>query len=524
MTSPKLCLINVVNKSFFAEDPPLNIIFLASYLIKNNILPRKNIFVVDAFIEDPVDAIRVYKPDIIGLSVMTPFFHTAKLKAIQMKRISQAPILIGGYHVTALPNYLTHPFDIGVIGEGEEILADLIEIWKRHRGFPEQELELTKGLVFIRQDGKRIVTDRRSVIPPSRFVPMDWSVIPKERVGHHIVAPVDNKPMLFKTTRIFTARGCPYNCSFCAHRIMATGVRFYPIEMVGDEIEYLYRKCGITNFQIMDDTFAVAKSRLKALISELERRNILGKVFFSYLFVRANLIDEEFAQLLKKFGAISVFFGVESGSPRVLSWLKDGPFSTRDVLRAAKLFNRYGIYFFASFMLFSPGETKSDLRMSLALAKNLSRLPNALMLGYSVTTPYPGTKLWNIAVNTGIIRPEKVDWREFLMFDIRTSTRKMTKVYFADHIKVIDRERYWSAFARAASELYQRFEALQGWDDGMHEVHRLNTAQMVSMAMHMRLRHLRNHPLYTMQKAAQKPKIVSKVLKDFGMMTHLVPN
>lgn len=512
---PKICLINVINKTFLSRDLPLNLAFLASYLVNKQILPKKNIYLIDPFLENPISIIKNFKPDIIGLSVMTPLYPTAVDLGYKIKHITNTPLIIGGYHISALPNFLDYPFDIGVIGEGEKTLAELVKIWQKDGQYSQENLSRIRGIVY-RNKGKCIITPKRPLMPVEELVQIDWSFFPSERIGYYMVIATDRHLQMIKTTIIFTARGCPYNCSFCSHRLIWSGVRYNPIKMVGDEIEYLYKKFNINTFQIMDDTFGISKARIKQLIDELDRRTLLGKVHFIKLFVRANLIDEGFVQLLHQFGAYSVFIGAESGSNRILKMLKDGPLTVQQIKKATLLFMKYKIRVFVSFMLFSPSETISDLQKTLSLAKWFSKKENTLGMSYTVTTPYPGTQLGNAAINQGIINPQLTDWKDFLMFEMRTSTPKMTPVLLNQLVAERERKKIWNTFSTYAANINQKYRKMPEWKRLQILARRLNTQRSKKLALKMRIHNFILNPLTSLNRLFKYPHLLLNVFKDFA--------
>lgn len=514
MSAPKICLINVINKTFPSQNLPLNLAFLASYLVNKRILPKKNIYLIDPSLENPLLIIKSYKPDIIGLSVMTPLYRTAVDLGYKIKRITNSPLIIGGYHISALPNFLDYPFDIGIIGEGEKTLAELVKIWQRDGQYSQENLSHTRGIVYRNKD-KCIITPKRPLIPTKEFVPIDWSFFPSERIGYYMVIAANGHSQMVKTTIIYTARGCPYNCSFCAHRLIWSGVRYNPIKMVGDEIEYLYKKFNINTFQIMDDTFGISKARIKQLIDELNRRTLLGKVRFTNLFVRANLVDEDFVQLLHQFGAYAVFIGAESGSNRILKQLKDGPLTVQQIKKAALLFMKYKIRAFVSFMLFSPSETMSDLQKTLSLAKWFSNKENTLGISYTVATPYPGTKLGNDAISQGIINPQLTNWKDFLMFHIRTRTPKMTPVLLNQQVTERERKKIWNIFSTYRATINQRYQKMPEWKRLQTLARRLNKQRERKLALKMRIHRFLLDPLASLNRLSKHPRYLSVIFKDF---------
>lgn len=515
--STKICLLNATSGEYINEAP-LNLLYLISHLFDKKIVEESDIKIIDTVLDDPVNFVDRFHADVVGISVITPFFPLAHGIATKLRaRFPSLVIVIGGYHISSLPTSLAQPFDYGVIGEGEETFAELIQLLQKTNRPSTRQLKKIAGLSFIdRQSAKVVVTPARKAMLLLNAPQLPWHLVPPERIFQYQLQPVDYKPRILKSVRMYTSRGCPYNCSFCAHRVVWKGVRFFDVELIGREIEYLYSKLSINSFQIMDDTFAVSKPRLKSLIVELKKRKLLGKVSFHYLFVRANLIDDEFAQLLKEFGAISVFIGIEFGSERMLRFLKDGEQSVEQVKKATLHFQKYDIYVFGSFMLFSPTETTAEMMETYRLAKWFVAQKNALMIGFSVTTPYPGTRVWDMAVRENLLTLGEIDWKDFLMFDINSGSRDMTQVFFFNGLSVAECTKIWQKFSVLYDQLNRRWERTESWRDMQQQVGKLNQRQLYKMLIKRRIQHLFEYPGYYLKRVLSSPRLLLDKLQASG--------
>jgi len=525
-SATRLILIDVLDKNFSGLDSPLNLIMISNYLVKRGIINKKNIRVISTSSENPIKTIQLFKPNLIGLSVMTPFYPKAVKLAKKIKSMVNTPIIIGGYHISGVPELMDKVFDFGVIGEGEEVLEDIIKNFSKKGKLNFQKIRNIENLVFWKGNNI-IVNKRRPILNVNKIPKIDWSVIPKEKIFKHITTIKFGIPQSMKITSIYTARGCPYHCAFCAHQVLwpnGSGLRFFSTKKVGDEIEYLYKKYNIDCFQILDDTFAVSTKRLSALINELKKRKLLGKIFFYNLFIRANLVNNEFAKLLRKFGAMSVFLGIESGSENVLSYLKDGPLKPIDVKRAVKIFDKYKIFVVGSFMLFSPNETKGDLDDSLNLAKWFVNQPNALGLVHSITTPYPGTKLWNYSIRKKIINANKVNWSKFVMLNINKIDTP-PEIFFYNNFTNKDVEYYWKAFRNLSSVVTNKINNYELWSNEDKTTQDNNYLSAKSLERKIVIRSLKNkflffikYPLVSLNKLFKKPKIIKYTLKEINKL------
>jgi len=185
--------------------------------------------------------------------------------------------LIGGTHITVLPSTLTKEMDVAVIGEGEEAIKELFEIFLRERSFDKKNLKDLKGLAYW-DNGKIVQTEKR---PP--IAKMD-----------SIEIPARDLMTIKKCTHVFSSRGCPYRCVFCASSRFWNSTRFFSAKYVVEEIKNLYNQFGVREIDFWDDLFIVSKPRIKEMVTLLRKEKLLGKIRFSCA-VRSNLIDDSMA-------------------------------------------------------------------------------------------------------------------------------------------------------------------------------------------------------------------------------------
>ena len=204
---------------------------------------------------------------------------------------------------------------------------------------------------------------------------------------------------------MFSSRGCPYNCSFCAStRFWKNNVRFFSAEYVVNEIKELVNKYHVNSIFFYDDLFIANKTRLKKIVELLKKENLLNKVQFSCA-CRANLVKEDVIILLKKMNVKSVGMGLESGCDKSLKYLKGDNITVKDNQNAINILKKYGISVSASFIIGNPKETKKEILETFDFIKK----NNLDFVEIYVLTPFPGTPVWNYAKNKGLVS-EDMDW------------------------------------------------------------------------------------------------------------------
>src|SRR3989338_11141990 len=122
---------------------------------------------------------------------------------------------------------------------------------------------------------------------------------------------------------------------------------------------------------------------------------------------RMDKLEENLLRLMKQAGCTGIAMGVESGSQRVLDSIKKD-ITLEKIFEGQQIINRVGIPWDAFIMLGMPYETKEDMQETLRLMKKLKC--RSIIL--SVFTPYPGTELYNITKDMGLLS-ETTDWERY---------------------------------------------------------------------------------------------------------------
>ena len=376
----KILLIPV---SVFRERAiPLGIGYIASLLEKNNYkvkvydpAPYEKI--------DIVDYIKKFSPDIIGISTMTTSFTAASQIATKIKSNFDIPIVFGGVHPTVTPvETLKNTFiDYVVIGEGEYTFLELLDSLSNGKN-----LKHIRGLGY--KDDKIIINTPRPLIKNLDILPLPARhLFPKWYFGRRL-----SGTFWMKTADIMTSRGCPYNCVFCSSRaLFGRRVRFHSVNYVVDEIEHILNKYKSEMILFADDTFSINEKRAIKICREIRRRKL---DFTFYAQLRADTTTDKLVKELVKAGCKRVTIGAESGSQRILNILKKG-ITPKQTLNSCKIVKKYGLFLYLSFMIGNPTETYEDIEMTRKLAKK----SEADELRFFITTPYPGTELYNSLIN-----------------------------------------------------------------------------------------------------------------------------
>jgi anaerobic magnesium-protoporphyrin IX monomethyl ester cyclase len=419
--------------------PPLGLVSLATYLKAN--MGFSDTRIIDMDFEDPLQVIRDWRPDVIGISAMSVSYGRLITLAKRIREVTSAPILIGGVHISTLPDSMSEVFDIGVIGEGEETLLELMQLFQKEGSFPKEKLKGIKGIIF-HDGGKLVATGARALITPlDRIPPLDRSFMSREYFKKHIV--FWGEETYCRAMDIMTSRGCPYRCAFCSTALFWQSFRQFSQERVFEDIRSLVADYGVDHINIVDDLFVCNKERVRAVKDRLKEAGLLKRLTFNCT-ARVNVVDEELCQLLKEMNVTSLNFGFESGSDRTLKILKKDEVTVERTKAAVRLCRKHDFHISGGIILGSPGETLADMRQTVDLIRWMADEGVDILWVY-VMTPYPGTAIWEIAKSRGKVRDD-MDWerdgegiadpKRHLLLDDSISEAEFLKVWDAAYAEL----------------------------------------------------------------------------------------
>lgn len=374
-----------------SKSPSMGLCSLAAY-------SRKYCFetaILDAYnlelsVEDTLERILRFSPTHIGITATTSYIFSAAKLAKLIKRYSpQIITIIGGAHISSVPIETMQrfsDFDIGVIGEGEKTIIELLSLSE-----PSRDLDKVNGIIYREGDDELKKTSAQSYLEDLDKLPYPAFDLLSGFPNYYRLSPPNYKKS--PVAPLVTSRGCPYRCTFCNRSVFGNRVRSFSTEYVVGLIKELKDKYRIREIAFYDDTFTMDKMRLKMICESFLNNNL--RLSWSCL-SRVDSVDQASLKLMKRAGCWLISYGIESASQEILDLYqkKINLFQIEEAIRATKA---QGIQARAFFMIGNPLENENTI---LQMKSLLRKLPLD-DINISFFTPLPGSESYKVAHKYG---------------------------------------------------------------------------------------------------------------------------
>jgi len=325
--------------------------------------PDVEVDVLDEYVEPmrfDVDA------DLIAISVLTPTAHYSYGIAKQFRDQGRT-VIAGGIHPSVFPEEAAKHFDAVVVGEGEEVIAQLV------RDFEHGQLKKYYHAPRL-ADLDNIPTPRWDLLKGRRYI------IPRA---------------------VFATRGCPYRCSFCSiHLAQGRGFRKRPLRRIVEEIERIDSK----RFLFWDDNLTADQHYAMELFQEIAP---LKKIWTSQTDFNVTQ-NEALLKAAKNSGCVGFFIGIESISAASLSGVRKSFNIVEKYRDAIQRMHDHGLSLGAGMVVGFDSDTRNIFEQTLEFADRV-HLDAAY---FKMLTPYPGTDAFAELEQQGRILTH--DWSRYL--------------------------------------------------------------------------------------------------------------
>jgi len=309
--------------------------------------------------------------DIISISTITPTAPRAYAIADKIQNLG-IPVIMGGPHVTFLPDEALRHADFVIRGEGETALMMFIDTWEKDQDFSRVPNLSYKSNNTNIHNPQTALTKDLDTLPFPDFSLLQGKL--KKIAGKRII------PMQ-------TSRGCPFDCSFCS----VTGMfgkkyRYRSTENIMQELRLYNSRKNFLFFY--DDNFTAHPARAKELLKAMIKEKL--KFHWSTQ-VRVDIAkDIELVRLMKKAGCHTLFIGFESVNPESLKEMKKKQ-TLREIIKAIKILRKNRIHIHGMFVYGFDSDNWQTVRDTVNFAKKAKLTSTQFLL----LTPLPGSELYN---------------------------------------------------------------------------------------------------------------------------------
>ena len=361
------------------------------------------------FIDTALNAVGNIVPDVIAVSMnFTTQGPIAKQIIEELKKLwPHSLVVIGGNYATNnVPILLSHP-DVNYVCRGEAEIAFPLFL----NAISESKEPKVKGFYSKKDiaDGKKIDSncDYSQNIDELPFP--DWKIIDCD--AYQLGKAKRKREFLTennsKNFSIFTSRGCPYHCTFCAsYTVHGRKMRFRSTENVVREMKEIHDRFGATVFVPEDDLFTVNKSRTMHLLKGIKEANIpnLEMQFPSALSV--NTLDEEVIDAMCEAGMKIFYLAIESGSKYTQTNIIKKRVNLDRARRLVEYANKIKLYTRCNFIIGFPNEKREHVQETIDYIRTLGADWYAIF----VATPLVGTEMFEQFANQGVLDHSSRDW------------------------------------------------------------------------------------------------------------------
>ncbi len=330
--------------------------------------------------------------------IVTGFVQARKASEI-IKRINPNAIIIAGNSVaTSIPEILLKntKVDIAALGEGDVTIVDLLAAISK-----KQDWRSVAGIAF-EDNGEIRFSEQRVIIPdldPIGFP--DWEIFDLEK--YNVFGKINFN--MYDTDAVLgyplnSARGCPFNCTFCYHVFHDQKYRSYSACAITQEIKRLHNKYGAGYISFWDElTFPNIKG-VRELLEQLSGLDF--KVGWGAP-CRANIFKKDHVETIKEMSALgcdNISYSLENASPEILKAMKKH-ITVDEFIEQSNALWKGGVTPLTSVIFGYPQETPETIQMTIDVCDKCDIFPSVGFL-----LPLPGTPIYEWAKESGHITDE----------------------------------------------------------------------------------------------------------------------
>ncbi len=323
------------------------------------------------YVEDvaPIDNQELFSADLVGISTVTSTAPRAYEFAAALGKAG-IPVIMGGPHVTFLPDEALEFCDYVFRGEADDWIVELVRRIDSQRG-----LEEVPSLSY-RREGKVVHNPQRTDCP-------DVEALPVPELS--LIQGFNNSTKARHVLPVQTSRGCPFDCTFCSvTKMFGRAYRFRSTENVMAQLRTMKKRWLF----FCDDNFTAHHARAKELCRAIIREGLQIKWSAQVRCDAAS--DPELLALMAKAGCSYVYVGFESVNAAVLENY-DKRQDVKQMEFAIAQFQKHRIRIHGMFIFGGDLDTPETFGETVEFARSRGLTSAQFM----ILTPLPGTPLFN---------------------------------------------------------------------------------------------------------------------------------
>ncbi len=318
--------------------------------------------------------------------------------------IKNSKVIWGGIHPTLFPKQtLENKYvDLIIIGEGEVTFPHLLKALKH-----KNEFDTINGMGYKNSSGIHI-NQGRNYVDLNNLPSLPYYLLNMNKY-------ITKRDVFTRSLTLETSRGCPHDCFFCANPVIhKKNWRSMSSDNILQKINYLQNTFNLDGIIFQEDNFFVDINRIKDLCKKIISKNInigwKANCRIKYLLNK----DQSFLYMLENAGCKFLQFGVESGSDRILKLLNKG-ITTDEIVEINRKLAKSNIICRYNFIIGLPTETEEEIQTTLKFIEQLKNENSNLDSQFlNIYTPWPGTKLFDLAIKNGFNSPKSLEeWSKF---------------------------------------------------------------------------------------------------------------
>ncbi|MGD9823970.1 B12-binding domain-containing radical SAM protein [Desulfobacter sp.] len=377
------------------------------------------------------------KFDIIGVGIIAGYYQYKKLlnisRAIEKSKQRPEQFIIGGHGPSPEPEYFLEKTgaDVAVIGEGEETVLELFDAFATHK-----PLDRINGIAY-RNGGKVVFNPRRELIKDIDSIP--WPAYELFPIEYYRLLRMPHCTHGDFVMPLLSGRGCTFKCNFCYR--MDKGFRPRSAEAIIEEIQYLKKEFGISYIAFSDELLMSSGQRTMEICESFLKADLNIKWDCNG---RLNYATPEVLALMKRAGCVFINYGIEAYDDDVLKKMNKA-LSIKQIDQGIESTLAAGISPGLNMLFGHIGDNKETLNAAVDFLIKYD--DGAQMRTIRPVTPYPGSPLYDYAVEKGLIN----DIRDFY------ENKHLNSDLFAANFTELPEEELYSELCDANIRLMENY-------------------------------------------------------------------